>query len=177
MRWFASGKASPGQTASSSHAGNAAGRAARLLRAQARRGCAGRIWRSRRGATSLEFAIISVVLLTLLLGAVEIARYMFTLEALRTAAAEAARAVTLRGSANMNAGLAPCSGLSGDLTGVEVSAPFLNPGALSLTMSGCATNAGVTTVAVTVSHPFGFVLPFFGSPPATMTETAQAVFN
>ncbi|MCO6419236.1 pilus assembly protein [Siccirubricoccus sp. KC 17139] len=125
----------------------------------------------------MEFAVMAVVLLSLLLGAIEIGRHMFTLEALRTATAEAVRVVTLRGSANMIARVAPCTGLSGDLAGVGLRAPFLNPGTLSMTMSGCATNAGITTVTVTVSHPFEFTVPLFGTPSLTLVETAQAVFN
>jgi hypothetical protein len=125
----------------------------------------------------LEFAAVALVLISLLLGAVEIGRYMFTLEALRTAVAEAARAVTVRGSANLIAGIAPCSGLSGELVGVDLRAPFLNPGALSLTASGCTTSAGITSVTIVLSHPFAFSVPFFGTAPPTMTESAQAVFN
>ncbi len=136
-----------------------------------------RAWRCRRGATSLEFAAIALLLLSLLLGSIEGGRYMFTLEALRTATAEAVRVVTLRGSANMIARVAPCTGLSGELTGVDVRAPFLNTGALSLTMSGCTTNAGVTTVSVTASHPFTFTVSLFGSRTPVMQETARAVFN
>lgn len=134
--------------------------------------------RAQRGATSLEFALVGTILMSLMFGTVEISRYLFTLEALRTTAAEAARVVTLRGSANMNGGVTPCTGLSnGDLSGVPVRAPFLDTGALSIKISGCTTNAGVTTANVTVSHPFTFVLSYFGTGFSTMTETAQAVFN
>lgn len=133
---------------------------------------------AQRGATSLEFALVGTILVALLFGTIEISRYLFTLEALRTTAAEAVRVVTLRGSANMNGGVDPCTGLSdGDLSGVPVRAPFLNTGDLSIRISGCATNAGITTVNVTVNHPFSFVLSYFGTSLSTITETAQASFN
>jgi hypothetical protein len=115
--------------------------------------------------------------MTLLLGIIEIGRYLFTLEALRTATAEAARRVTILGSANMNADREPCTGLDGDLTGVPMRAPFLNSGTLSLRMSGCATSGGITTVTVTVSHPYNFAVSFFGTGNSPLTETAQAIFN
>jgi Flp pilus assembly protein TadG len=129
------------------------------------------------GVASLEFALVGSLLMSLLFGTIEIGRYLFTLESLRTAAAEAARAVTLRGSANMNSGNDACTGLSGDLTGVQTRTPFLDPSTLSLKMSSCATNGGVTTVTVTVKYPFSFVVPVFGSRVSSLTETAQAVFN
>jgi Flp pilus assembly protein TadG len=126
----------------------------------------------------VEFALVGTVLMALLFGTIEIGRYLFTLEALRTAAAEAARVVTIRGSANMNARKSPCDGLdNGDLTGVPIRAPFLNAGTLSVKITGCTTNAGVTTVNMTVSHPFSFVMSYFGAGISSVSETAQAVFN
>ena len=133
---------------------------------------------AKRGATSLEFALAGTALMALLFGTIEIGRYLFTLEALRTTAAEAARVVTLRGSANMNAGRPPCEGLDqGELTGVPIRAPFLNPGTLSIRMSSCSTDSGITTVEVTVSHPFSFAVSYFGAGISSLTETARAVFN
>jgi Flp pilus assembly protein TadG len=121
--------------------------------------------------------MVGGLLVTLLLGSMELGRYMFTLHALRIVAADAARTVTLHGSANMNGALDPCTGLSGALVGVPIRAPFLNPGALSITMSDCATDGSVTTVRVTVTHPFRFVVPIFGAEPASVQEAYQTVFN
>lgn len=139
--------------------------------------CLAAVLRGRRGAAATEFALIGGMLMMLLIGTMELGRYMFTLEALRTAAAEAARAVMLRGSANMIAGRPPCTGLAGSLEKVTVSAPFLNPGALSVSMSDCATQGGVTTVRVTVEHPFAFTVPLFGDRRPAMRETALSVFQ
>lgn len=133
--------------------------------------------RCRRGAAASEFALVGTLLLSLLLGTMELGRYLFTLEALRSAAAEAARAVTIRGSANMNAGRAPCTGLSGALTGAGISASFLNPGSLTMTMSGCVTTGAVTTVQVAVSHPFAFAVKVPGLSMPALEENALAVFN
>ena len=130
-----------------------------------------------RGAASLEFAVVGSLLMSLLLGSMELGRYMFMLQALRTITADAARTVTLRGSANMNGALDPCTGLAGALAGVPVRAPFLNPGAVSITMSDCTTNGPDTTVKLTVTHPYGFAVPFFGAQPTLLTESSQALFN
>jgi Flp pilus assembly protein TadG len=132
--------------------------------------------RDRRGIASLEFALVGGVLLSLLLGGIDLARYMFTQQCLRATAAEAVRLATLQGSRNLNAGSAACTSLSGSLAGASARVPFLRANLVTATLSGCATQAGVTTVTVTVRYPFSFAVPFLGTAPA-ITETAQALFN
>jgi Flp pilus assembly protein TadG len=131
----------------------------------------------RRGASALEFALVGGLALTLLLGSMEAARFLFTQQALRSLAGEAARAVGIKGSANMNALLAPCAGLSGPLTGLDLDGPFLTPATLTVTMSGCTTQGAVTLVTVTVSQPFGFTVSLFSPATLTLTEAVQGVFN
>ncbi|WP_245615417.1 hypothetical protein [Muricoccus aerilatus] len=77
----------------------------------------------------------------------------------------------------MNALRAPCTGLSGSLTGLDFGAPFLSPSALTVTMSGCVTQGAVTLVTVTVSQPFVFKVSFFSPVEVTLTESVQGVFN
>ena len=132
--------------------------------------------RDRRGIASLEFALVGGLLLSLLLGGIDLARYMFTLECLRATAADAVRLATLQGSRNLNTGSAACTSLSGALAGSSARVPFLRANLVTATLSGCATQARITTVTVTVQYPFSFVVPVFGTAPA-MTETAQALFN
>ncbi len=133
--------------------------------------------RSRRGASALEFAVAGGLACTIIIAALEAARFQFTLQALRSLAGEAARVVSLRGAANMNASRAPCTGLSGAVAGLDLSAPFLTPAQLTVTMSGCATQGAVTQVVVTVSQPFAFVAPLLSPHAPTLTESAMAVFN
>ncbi len=132
--------------------------------------------RDRRGIASLEFALVGGVLLSLLLGGIDLARYMFTQQCLRATAAEAVRLATLQGSRNLNAGSAACTSLSGSLAGASARVPFLRANLVTATLSGCATQAGVTTVTVTVRYPYSVAVPFLGTAPA-ITETAQALFN
>jgi hypothetical protein len=87
------------------------------------------------------------------------------------------RLVTLRGSQNMNAGSAACTGLSGEFSGAGAQTPFLQPTALIVMMNGCVTQAGITTVAVTVNCGFTFTVPIFGATSRSLTENGQAVFN
>jgi len=133
--------------------------------------------RCRRGATALEFALVGGLALTLLLGGIEAARFMFTQQALRSLAGEAARVASLRGAANMNALRAPCTGLSGPLTGMDLGAPFLTPSTLTITMSGCTTQGAVTLVTVTISQPFDFKVSLLSPTSLTLTESVQGVFN
>jgi Flp pilus assembly protein TadG len=130
-----------------------------------------------RGATSLEFALVGGLLLSLLLGSMEIGRYMVTLECVRTATAEAVRLATLRGSQNMIAGNAACTNLSGTLAGAGARVPFLQAASLTVTMTGCSTQAGMTTVTIAVAYPFTFTVPIFGASNRPVTETALAIFN
>lgn len=143
------------------------------------RGCgSGRIALGRRGATSLEFALVATLLLALLLGSSEAARYMLTLQSLRSAADEAVRIVMLRGGANLNAGRAACYGMSGAVNGAASRVAFLNPVSLVTTMSACVTGSnGIASVTVTVSYPFTFQFSYFGARNRTLTESTQAIFN
>jgi Flp pilus assembly protein TadG len=131
----------------------------------------------RRGTTSLEFALVGSLLMSLLLGSIEVSRYMFTLESMRVVVSEAVRLATLQGSRNMNAGSAPCTNLSGPLDGAGAQTAFLDATLLTVVMSGCSTQAGITTVAVTVSYEFTFTVPLFGAANRPLSETSQAVFN
>lgn len=131
----------------------------------------------RRGATSLEFAMVATVLLTLLLGAAEAGRYMMTLQSLRSATDEAVRLAMLRGGANLNAGSAPCTGMSGALSGAASRVAFLSSASLTATMSACATASnGISSVTVTVSYPFTFQFSYFGARSRTLSESTQAIF-
>ncbi len=143
--------------------------------ASVRRGAARRR-RAQAGATTLEFALVGSILLSLLLGSIEMGRYMFTVELVRVAAAEAVRLATLRGSQNLNTGAAACSGLSGSLSGAGHRTSFLEAAKLEVTMSGCATANGVTTVTIEVKYPFTFAVASFGTTSRPILETARALF-
>lgn len=112
----------------------------------------------------------------LVLGSLELSRYLFTVELVRTATAGQYLA-TLRGSQNMMAGSAPCTNLNGNLPGVGAQTPALRANLLTVTMSGCATVSGVTTLSISVHYPFAFAVTLFGTSDRPITETAQAVFN
>lgn len=142
------------------------------MRCAAKRGGLGR-----RGVVSLEFAVTSAVVILLTLGAAEVGRYFFTMQALRTATAEVVRQVTLQGGANVSAGATPCQGLAGAVQNPAARVPALVAARLTATMSGCASNNGVTKVNVVLNYPYVFTVPILGRTSETLTETATALFN
>jgi Flp pilus assembly protein TadG len=150
---------------------------AESYRVTRRRPAINRVWRSKQGVATLEFALVGVVLMSFLIGIMEVGRYMLTLEAVRTVTADAVRLAMLRGSASLNAGAGACSNLSGSLTGANARTPLLRSADLSVILSGCATNAGMTTVRVTVTYPFTYAIPLVSSRSKQVQEIAQAVIN
>jgi hypothetical protein len=133
----------------------------------------------RRGAASLEFALVGPLLVLLLVGGMEVGRYMAILGSLRMASAEAVRAVTLRGGRNIGTGLGACNGLSGAQAGPAqigdaARLPLLDPAKLEVTLSDCAPDGAVTRVTVALRYPHAATVPWLT---VTLTETSQAVFN
>lgn len=120
---------------------------------------AGRVFRGRRGAAALEFAVVGALLLSFVIGILEVGRYMITREAVRMVLAEGIRVAMLRGSANLNAGATPCQSLSGSLKGSVDGGSLLVASDLTINLSGCATQSGMTSVTVTVTYPFTPAIP------------------
>ena len=119
-----------------------------------------------RGTTALEFALIFPLLMTLFLGISDISRYYVTLEAVRSAAAEAARA------AIVNTGLNACGS-----TAIDAARPsgILNRDLLTLCVSRTV-NGGETVVNINASYPFSFLTPMFGATTRTISESTSLRF-
>ena len=132
----------------------------------------------RRGGSSLEFALVGSLVMALTLGAADLCRYLVALSSLRMAGAEVARAVTLAGGANLNAGLPPCTGLSGTWPNAGARVRLLAAERLVATLSGCQTHAaGVTSVTITLSYGFRLTTSAFGVAERSLSETTRASFN
>ncbi len=123
-----------------------------------------------------EFALVGGLLMLVVLGTVEAGRHLLFLEAVRTAAADAVRAATVRGSANLNAGAPACQGMSGGLTGAAARVPLLRAEDLAVTLRDCATSGAVTTVTVDVRYSLRHKRLVLPGMPAEITETVRAVF-
>jgi Flp pilus assembly protein TadG len=123
-----------------------------------------------------EFALVGGLLMLIVLGTVEVGRYLLFSEAVRTVAADAVRMATVRGSANLNAGVPACQGVSGTLAGAGSRVPLLRAQDLAVTLRDCATSGAVTTVMVEVRYDLGRSSRFLPGVPAQITETSRAVF-
>jgi hypothetical protein len=95
----------------------------------------------------------------------DLGRYALTMHSLRTAAADAARAAVVHARA------ADCGATAmrdASRTGI------LGP-TLGLTVT-CPRSGGITTVTVTATRPFRFVVPVLGTSSLTLTENASFRF-
>jgi Flp pilus assembly protein TadG len=125
------------------------------------RGRLRRALRCRKGVTALEFAIVGPIFLMLLLFAMDLARYWYVAEAVRTYAAEVLRAAVVVAGADNPPVVNTCPG--GAITVSTSPTVGLDPTSLTTTVT-CNRNASATTrtVAVTVSYNFSFLLPVGG---------------
>ncbi len=153
-----------------------------MLFATSNRGGLRRLARDRRGASALEMSLVMPMLLLLLIGIMELARYAFTAESIRTVTAEAARLAVL-GSISSSAGLVLSgSTITSCTTDATVNAsaakrtPFINTATLTLCVSSSTTN-GVTTVIVSAQYPFSSFLPATSFLSTTISDTTQLVFR
>jgi len=144
-----------------------------------------RLARDRRGATALEFAVIGTIFITLLLGVIELGRYYFTVQSLRTVAAEAARAYLIRSNLDLIANPTRCQPVIATVTAadLEVAArtPILAVSRLTIDAPVFESNTPLPTPAPTcttrrvranVSYTFNFVVPFLPATVPVLTATA-----
>ncbi len=116
--------------------------------------------RCRRGVTALEFALIAPLLFVLLFFTMDLARYWYTAEAVRTYAAEVLRAAVVTAGADNPPVVNACA------TPMAVSTPItpgLDPSSMQLTVR-CSRNTSTQgyvvsrTVSVTASYTFHFAV-------------------
>jgi Flp pilus assembly protein TadG len=136
-----------------------------------------RLWLlGRAGSTSLEFALVSVLLFTLMFGITDLARYFLAWHGLNTISSEAARvALTYHYANNSNWTFSCGAPTSGMAATVAAAAPFLKPDTLTLCVSP-ATAGGITTVSVTASYPFSFMMPGLSAANGTLSARTAISF-
>lgn len=136
---------------------------------------------STRGSVAVEFAMIGFVFFVLLLGAVDIGRYQFTVQSLHDITAEAARVALLyAGNATAtnsqnggsNTTLMSNAALKSAVTSPNNLTPFLAPASLSITGTP-STLDGVATITVTATYPFTFLAPLLPSGAITLTDSVS----
>lgn len=138
-------------------------------------------WRplGRRGASTAELALVSVPLLVMLLGGLELARYAATLASLRAVTDDAWRQVVLLGYANMAAGRSACDSLAAgrNMLGTGTRTYLLDRQKLSIAVTGCTPGSPVATVSLQSRYAYSFLVIPLAAHGGTLVEDAMAVFN
>lgn len=115
----------------------------------------------RSGTTTLEFSLIGGAFFLLIFGGMDLGRYYITLHSLHTVLGGAVRAAIINPT---------LTGCTAPAALVAAQAPFLQPSLLSLCVTR-ATSSGVTTISVTASYNFNFVVPIWSSSSGTLSDT------
>jgi Flp pilus assembly protein TadG len=144
-----------------------------------------RRWRMDQGNALVEFTFIAVMMIVVMLGIVEMGRYVLVYTTVANAARAGARYAIVHGADRTGSGADGPSG-PGSTTQVETvvkdfaSAGLLDTSRLNITVTypGVGTNTADSPVTVTVTYPYDAFVPYFGSLlNATLGSTSQGVIT
>ena len=126
------------------------------------------LWRDRRGGAAIEFAFVGPILITLILGAIELGRMYYVRQSMEYATEQAARYYSLNPNAATTTVTSQLNGFlpGGISSGVSVS---------YADTANCNGNTYVTCTTLTVTYPFSYAESFLGFAGRTLTATSQAV--
>lgn len=158
--------------------------------------------RAERGESLIEFAISAVITVSLLLGAMDLARALYTYHFISYAAQQGARFAEVHGSgwtagcnSQTGAGYPNQLGCTASQSDIQAYVRSLTPPAvtkanvsvnaqwLGKDINGntavCATTSNYAgcEVRVTVSYQFTYVVPFLPNAAQTLSSTAQAIIQ
>jgi Flp pilus assembly protein TadG len=125
------------------------------------------------GVTSLEFAIVAVIFFTVVISGIDLGRYFFVAESLRTFASEAARQGLIYKTWQPQDETCPCANPSGG-NDLNTIVPILDPALLTLKVTQTSPTAATAyTVTVTATYQFTAIVPVWAALSGTMRDTAQ----
>ena len=122
----------------------------------------------RRGGAIIEFAVIGPVLLTLLLGAVDVGRMFYVRQNLEYATEEAARYYMLNPSAASSDVTTLLQGKMAGGVGSSIGVSYADT-------ANCNGNASVTCTMITATYSFTFIAGYLGLGSKALKAKAQAV--
>lgn len=127
------------------------------------------LWRDRCGGSAIEFAFVGPILITLILGAIELGRMYYVRQSMEYATEQAARYYSLNPNAATTTVTSQLNGFlpGGISSGVSVS--------YTDTTVNCNGNANIKCTTLTVTYPFSYAESFLGFAGKTLTATSQAV--
>jgi Flp pilus assembly protein TadG len=127
-----------------------------------------RLWRATEGVTALEFAILGPVVLTFMLGAVDMGRMLYVRQGLEYAAQEAARYYMLNPTSTTTAVTTYLQGKMVGGLGANVLVGYTDT-------ANCNSNPSVTCTMINATYNFSFVASYLGIGTRTLQAKAQAV--
>lgn len=128
----------------------------------------GDLVRDRRGSSIIEFAVLGPVLLTLMLGAVDVGRMFYVRQNLEYAAEEAARYYMLNPSSGTSAVTSYLQGKMAGGVGASVNVSYVDT-------ASCNGNSSVTCTMISATYNFAFIAGYLGLGSKTLQARAQAV--
>jgi Flp pilus assembly protein TadG len=143
-----------------------------------------RRWRMDQGSALLEFTFIAVMLVVVMLGIVEMGRYVLVYTTVANAARAGARYAIVHGGERTGSGADGPSG-PGSTTQVKTvvkdfaSAGLLNVSNLNITVNyPNGTNTADSPVTVTVTYPYDAFVPYFSTLlNTTLGSTSQGIIT
>jgi Flp pilus assembly protein TadG len=127
-----------------------------------------RLCRATEGVTALEFAILGPILLTFMLGAIDMGRMLYVRQGLEYSTQEAARYYMLNPTSTTTAVTTYLRGKMVGGLGNSVSVAYTDT-------ASCNGNATVTCTMISATYNFSFVASYLGLGNKTLQAKAQAV--
>jgi len=127
-----------------------------------------RLARDSKGGAILEFAVLAPVLLTLILGGVDVGRMFYVRQSLEYATEQAARYYMMNSTAATSAVTTYLQGQMVGGMGSGISVAYADT-------TSCNANPSVTCTTITATYPFAFVAGYLGLGTKTLRARAQAV--
>jgi Flp pilus assembly protein TadG len=124
----------------------------------------------RAGVTSLEFALVALVLLPLLISLFDLARYLFTIQSMQTLMTDVGRYAMVQPTNSER-----CSPFQDWISNTTVVIPPLLPDVpndqICSSFLNLYTGLGVNQVQVTVTYPFSFISPWLTGLDSTLIQS------
>ncbi len=133
---------------------------------------------SDKGSTLLEFALVSIILMTILLGVMEFSRALYSYHFVSNAACEATRYAIVRG-ADCNSWASACPATAADIQNYvrSITPQGINPSAITVTTTWVPDNKPGSLVKVNVQYKFSFDLPLLPAGAINMVGDSEMVIS
>lgn len=127
-----------------------------------------RLAENRSGGSAVEFAILGPVLLSLLLGAIDVGRMFYVRQGLEYATEQGARYYALNATSASSAITTYLQGQMPGGMGTGVSVAYTDT-------TSCNGNAAVTCTKIEATYTFNFIAGYLGLGTKTLKATAQSI--